>query len=554
MTKRIFKAICIGSIAVFLATLLMILGVLYEYFSAVQQKQLRIETDLAARGIEQSGAAYFEELDTEGYRISWIASDGRVLYDSSTDSSGMENHMERKEINAAIETGYGESVRYSSTLMQRSIYCAKRMEDGTIVRVSVLQGTVLLLLIGMLQPIMVIVIIGAILSFVLASKLSKRIVEPMNHLNLNTPLENDEYEELAPVLRRINSQQIQLRQQSAILQQKQNELNTIVGNMQEGMALLDGNGRIIVINKSARALLNSANIAVGSEFLEATRNQDVLKAVSTAMKGENTSVYTELDKKRIQVSVAPVTADEQVSGIAIVFFDITEREKSEQQRREFTANVSHELKTPLHAISGYAELLKCGMVDSEHITPFAEKIYDETQRLITLVEDIIELSKLDEKRDIRLQSDVDLYEVAKNVVGSLSTLSAECGVSIRVEGKHGLIRGVPELIHGIVYNLCDNAIKYNRRGGEVVVCAADNLLTVRDTGIGISREHIDRIFERFYRVDKGRSKAVGGTGLGLSIVKHAAMIHDARITIESEVGKGTSISVQFPETSVPADS
>ncbi len=547
MTKRIFRAVCAAALAVFVVTLLLILGVLFEYFSSVQQNQLKVETALAAQGVIQSGEDYFEGLDSKEYRITWIAPDGNVLYDSSSDSLSMENHLQREEIREALSTGYGESTRYSSTLMQRSLYCAQRLNDGSVIRLSVSHGTVLLLLIGMIQPILLIILVAAILAFILASRLSKRIVEPLNRLDLEEPLKNKEYDELSPLLHRLSSQQGQLKQQAAILRQKQNELDTIVGNMREGMVLLDKEGRVISMNNAAKQLLDAAYAGFRDTLLTVSPNPELHSAVEQALAGENASVRAELHGKVIQISAAPILSENAVSGTAVVLFDITQQEKAEQQRREFTANVSHELKTPLHSISGYSELLKCGLTAPEDVQPFADKIYGETHRLIALVEDIISLSHLDEGGKDLTFTEVDLYEKAETVAESLRDMAASSEVSITVHGEKALISGVPELIRGIVYNLCDNAIKYNRPGGSVEVVVRGTSLIVKDTGIGIPQEHLDRIFERFYRVDKSHSKEVGGTGLGLSIVKHAAYIHNAEIAVESTVGVGTTITVTFPK-------
>lgn len=547
MTKRIFRAVCMAALGVFVVTMLLILGVLYDYFSSVQQNQLRVETELASQGVSQSGAAYFDGLKTDYYRVTWIAPDGSVLYDSSSDSENMENHLQRAEISEALSTGFGESTRYSVTLMERSLYCAQRLTDGSVVRLSVSHGSVFMLLIGMIQPILIVILVAAILSFVLASRLSKRIVEPLNRLNLDEPMENKEYDELSPLLRRLSSQQRQLKQQAATLRQKQNELDTIVGHMQEGMVLLDKTGRVISINNSARFLLDASRAGFGDSLLTVSRNPELHSAVEQALTGQNGSIRAELHGKIIQISAAPILSEKEVSGAAIVFFDITQREKAEQQRREFTANVSHELKTPLHSISGYSELLKCGMTAPEDVQPFAEKIYGETHRLIALVEDIISLSHLDEGGKDLAFTEVDLHQSAETVVESLRDLAVGSQISMNVYGESAVIKGVPELIRGIIYNLCDNAIKYNRPGGTVDVVIRDTSLIVKDTGIGIPEEHLDRIFERFYRVDKSHSKEVGGTGLGLSIVKHAAMIHRAEISVDSAPGEGTTITVTFPK-------
>lgn len=545
MTKRIFKAICAAALAVFLVTLVLILGVLYEYFSSVQKEQLKAETALASQGVELLGAAYFDDLEVSQYRLTWISAGGAVLYDSSSDSGEMENHLEREEIKQALANGYGESLRYSSTLMEGTLYCAQRLEDGTVLRLSVAHRSVLLLLIGMTRPILILVVVAAILSFLLANRLSKRIIQPLNRLNLDEPLENEGYDELAPLLGRIHSQQQQLKRQASTLRQKQTELDTIIGGMEEGMLLLDPAGKILSINRAARQLLDASDGCLGQNILLVSRSPELQKGVETANGGIPCTAQAKLHGKDIRIRVAPVQTEAGISGTAIVLFDVTEQEQAEQRRREFTSNVSHELKTPLHAISGYSELLQRGMVRPEDVEPFAGKIYHEAQRLITLVEDIINLSHLDEGgRDLQWTR-LDLYQQAGQVVRSLGDMAAQQGVTLSLAGGPGELDGVPELIYGIIYNLCDNAVKYNRPGGSVTVTVRGQTLSVRDTGIGIPQEHLDRIFERFYRVEKSRSKEVGGTGLGLSIVKHAARIHQAEIQVNSTVGNGTEVIVEF---------
>ena len=550
MTKRIYKAICAAAMGVFVVTLLLIMGVLYNYFSSVQQNQLRSETALAVQGAQKLGMDYFEGLSPRDYRVTWIAANGDVLYDSSSDSGAMENHLQRQEIQDALATGFGESTRYSSTMMKQYLYCAQKLADGTVLRLSISHNSVWVLLLGMLQPILIVVAAALGLSFLLASRLSKRIVEPMNNLNLDEPLENEGYDELSPLFRRIYSQQQHLRLQQATLTQKQNELEAIVGYLEEGMILLDKSCRVITANRAALHLLDVAEKeAAGTELLMLSRNMALADAVQEAMTGKNATRKTELHGRIIQIQAAAVGQQDQMSGVAVVLFDVTQSELAEQRRREFTANVSHELKTPLQSISGYSELLMRGMAKKEDIQPFAQRIYGETQRLIQLVEDIINLSQLDEG-DGYQWSTVDLYSVAQEVTASLEHFADEKNVTLRTEGAHVRLPGVPELLRGIVYNLTDNAIKYNRPGGTVTVSVTRQgeqaILTVRDTGIGIPAEDKDRIFERFYRVDKSRSKEVGGTGLGLSIVKHAALLHKAAISLTSQPGAGTCIQVAFP--------
>ena len=550
MTKRIFKAICAAALGVFLVTMLLIMGVLYNYFSTVQQKQLRSETQLAVQGVEQLGIDYFDGLTTDNFRVTWIAANGDVLYDSETDSGSMENHLQREEIQDAMATGFGESARYSSTMMKQYLYCAQKLSDGTVLRLSISHNSVWVLLIGMLQPILIVIAVAVVASFILASKLSKRIVEPMNNLNLDDPLENEEYDELAPLLRRIYSQQQRLKSQQATLAQKQNELETIVGHLEEGMILLDKSCKVIAANEAALRMLEmKESDAAGKELLMLSRNMPLIEAVQEAMAGGTATRKTELHGKTIQIQAAAIGKPEEISGVAVVLFDVTQSEQAEQRRREFTANVSHELKTPLQSISGYSELLMRDMARKEDVQPFAQRIYSETQRLIQLVEDIINLSQLDEGSGYQWTS-VDLYSIASEVTESLEHFACEKKVQIHLEGGHAQMLGVPDLLRGIVYNLCDNAIKYNKPGGmvEVSVTKHDDgvSLMVKDDGIGIPEEDQDRIFERFYRVDKSHSKEVGGTGLGLSIVKHAAMLHKAEIKVSSSVGVGTEIQVHFP--------
>lgn len=551
MTKRIFKAICAAALGVFLVTMLLIMGVLYNYFSSVQQKQLKAQTALAVQGVEQQGMAYFDGLAADDLRITWIAASGDVLYDSATDSEAMENHLQREEIRQALSEGFGESSRYSSTLMKQYLYSAQRLSDGTVLRLSISHNTIFVLLLGMLQPILIVIAVALVLSFLLASWLSGRIVEPMNKLNLDEPLENEGYDELSPLLRRIYSQQQHLKAQQEKLTQKQNELDAIVGHLEEGMLLLDKDCKVITANQSALRLMDVKNPKVtGISLLSLNRNLELQEAVRQALEGRNATKKTTMHGRTIQIQAAAVGREQEMSGVAVVLFDITQAEQAEQRRREFTANVSHELKTPLQSISGYSELMKCGLAKPEDIQPFAQRIYAETQRLISLVEDIINLSHLDEGGSFEWKQ-MDLYAAAQEVVTSLRDVAAGKQVKLVLEGNPTMFKGIPELVREIIYNLCDNAIKYNRPNGSVTVTVSGEddcaLLTVKDTGIGIPEEEQDRIFERFYRVDKSRSKEVGGTGLGLSIVKHAALLHNARIDVDSRLGEGTAIRVRFPE-------
>ncbi len=549
MTKRIFRSICLVAITVFTASVILIMGVLHAYFSDVQQEQLKMQTNLAAQGVMHEGMDYFKDLDVSDYRMTWIDGQGAVLYDSQSDSAGMENHLEREEVKAALVSGYGESRRYSATLMERYLYAARRLPDGTVLRLSISQNSILTLLMGMVQPICIVFAVALLLSVALAVRLSGRIVQPFNEIDFDNPLSNEGYDELSPFLRRIASQQRQLASQRDALEQKENELHTIVGSMNEGMILLNEKGKIISMNPAARRLLGASWECVGLDLLSVSRNLDLQEILEKTLRGEACEKVIALQGERYQIDASPVRAEDKVRGAALCFFNVTEKEKAEQMRREFTANVSHELKTPLHAISGYAELLKNDMVKREDVSPFAGKIYDEAQRMTQLVEDIISLSRLDEGAKDMESERTELYGLAAKAVKSLEPEADAARVTMELSGEPADVEGVPQLLYSIVYNLCDNAIKYNREGGKVAVRVAaekgKTILTVSDTGIGIGKEHWERIFERFYRVDRSHSRAVGSTGLGLSIVKHAVIIHKAEITLDSEEGRGTTVTVKF---------
>ncbi len=551
MTKKIFRSICIVSVAVFLASLVLIMGVLYAYFSDQQKSRLVTQTSLVSTAVEQGGLDYLKGLPADDTRITWISADGSVLFDSKADSSGMENHLEREEIKEALLTGTGESSRYSKTLTERQYYAATRLSDGTVIRLSVSQMTWWGLLFSMLQPILIVAVIVVVLSLVLAFRLSKRIIDPLNKLNLDDLREEDTYEELSSLVRRIRTQQKQLKRQEAELKQKKDEFDTATRQMNEGIILLNENGCIISINESASRLLGISRYCIGKDLLLFNNSFDLQELLRVSIAGNHAEKNIVIGERRYQMNASPVITDGKVTGVALILFDITEKEKAEETRREFTANVSHELKTPLQTISGCAELMAGGMVKAEDVPKFSGQIYNEAHRMISLVDDIIKLSHLDEGAEDMKWEKTDIYEIASLTVRNLTPVAKDAGVELTLEGEATEIDGIPALLSGIVYNLCDNAIKYNRRGGSVFVKVTgdDNnaVLSVRDTGIGIPPEAQERIFERFYRVDKSRSKSVGGTGLGLSIVKHAAKLHNAKIEVHSVLDEGTTITVIFPK-------
>ena len=551
MTRRIFRTVFFVAVSVFLASVALFMTVLYDYFSAVGQNQLKMQTELAAQGVQHEGSGYFEALETKNYRITWIGTDGKVLYDSASDADEMENHFEREEVKEALAEGYGQSARYSSTLTERYLYSAKRLPDGTVIRMSVTQNSLLVLTLGMLQPIFVIFAVVIVLSVILASRLSKKIVKPLNELNLDEPLNNENYDELSPLLRRIDSQQKEIKRQKRKLERKQSEFDAVIKEMSEGIVLLNSKGVILALNRAAAELLEADTFDAGKDILTVNRRPELTELLRKAQSGEHSEAVMDFKSGIYQLSASPVVSDGKVIGTVLLMFDATEKERNEQIRREFTANVSHELKTPLHAILGSAELMTNGMVKAEDIPAFSGRIYTETQRMIRLVEDIIKLSHLDEGAGDMKREETDLLCIADSVVQSLKPEAEISGVTIELGGEKSVIQGIPQLLESIVYNLCDNAIKYNRRGGSVSVEVKNEnefaVLTVADTGIGIPAEHQQRIFERFYRVDKSHSKEIGGTGLGLSIVKHAARLHGAEIDLKSVVDAGTTVTMNFPK-------
>lgn len=552
MKKQIFRSICIATMAVFLASLALIMGVLYDYFSSVQMKGLQTETYIAASAVESNGESYLQSISDGDYRITWIAPDGTVLFDNKADSDEMENHLEREEIKEALKDGTGQSSRYSTTLTERQLYCAEKLSDGSVLRLSSTHLTWWVLIFGMLQPIILVIAIALGLSIFLAYRLSARIVKPLNELDLETPNTEEAYEELSPLLKRIAGQKQQLRIQENALKQKKKEFDMATENMREGIILLGENGDVLSINRAASRILKISRYCIGKDLLLFNNTFEIQELLRIAANGEPAEKTIAIDQKDYQFNASPIKTDDKVSGIALIVFDITEKEKAETARREFTANVSHELKTPLQNISGYAELLANGMVKPEDVKSFSSNIYTESKRMITLIEDIIKLSHLDENSHIYDFEKTDLYELAKLTHRNLLPIAENKDIAFNLSGESATVNGIPSLLSEIMYNLCDNAIKYNRSGGSVTLRVSNSekeaILSVEDTGIGIPPEEQERIFERFYRVDKSRSKEVGGTGLGLSIVKHAAHIHGAEIEVTSRIGNGTVFTIRFPKT------
>ena len=550
MTKKIFQSIIIVAATVLLASLTIILGVFYEYFGNIQKGQLTDELNLASVSVIKDGVDYLEQLQSDHYRLTWIDTDGTVLYDTETGNEELENHKDRAEVKTAFEKGIGESTRYSATLMEKTRYYAKRLEDGTVLRISAKYATTGLLVLGMLQPIIFIIIGALILSGVLASRLSKRIVEPLNNLDLERPLENETYEEISPLLNRINRQSSEISKQLRRLEEKTDEFNQITESMKEGLVLLDNKGIVLSINPAARTIFGSdTQGAVGHDFLRLDRSRTLSAAIEKTFEEGHSEIRIERMGREYQLDISRIESAGKVLGAVMLAFDITEQEYAERNRREFTANVSHELKTPLQGIIGSADLIETGMVKPEDMPRFIGHIRKEATRLVALIEDIIRLSQLDEGNELPCEK-FDLMDIAEEVEQNLESAAGARDITLSLSGRNAIMYGVRRLMYEIVYNLCDNAIKYNLSGGEVEIMVdrkdEEAVLCVKDNGIGIAPEHQDRVFERFYRVDKSHSKSSGGTGLGLSIVKHAVQYHHGKLELKSEIGKGTEITVHFP--------
>ena len=544
MTSKIFRSTVFVAVVVLLCSLGIVMGVLYSHFTGVLVQQLKDELSLTVTGTEQYGKAFLENVEADRFRVTWIDTDGTVLFDTQVDQTTMENHADREEIREAFSIGSGSAVRNSSTLTEQTYYEAQRLTDGTVLRISTNQASAWALMIDLLWPIILIAVLAIGLSALLARRMATKIVEPLNKLNLEQPLSNDTYEELSPLLRRINQQHLQINSQLLKLQRKTDEFIQITSNMQEGLVVLDKETRIRSINSAAIGIFRAEETCVGSSFFQVNRSNALRQALNDALDRGHGSVVLELEGRIYRFDMSGIKSEGILLGAVILAVDVTESQNAEQMRREFSANVSHELKTPLQGIIGSAELLESGMVKSEDTPRFVGHIRKEAARLVNLIEDIIRLSQLDEGVELPAEN-VDMLALAEEVKTILEPSASQKDIIITVSGGGFRLSGIRRLLYEIIYNLCDNAVKYNVPGGSVSIHVAENRLTVSDTGIGIPAEHQGRIFERFYRVDKSHSKASGGTGLGLSIVKHAAAYHNAEISLESAPGKGTTITIQF---------
>ena len=549
MKKKIFQSILSVTVAVLLVSLTLITGVLHNYFQKIQKLQLKEELTLAALGVEQEGLSYLSDLEKQNNRITWINFDGSILFDNQADITKMENHSDREEFIEAVEHGIGSSSRHSYTLTENTLYEAKLLSDGSVLRISTYQKSVLSLLWGLIQPFGFILIFAMIIAYFIAEKVAKQIVEPLDEIDLEHPLKEESYEELAPFLKRIHYQKKQIRWQLEELEQKKLEFEQVVSHMKEGLVLLDAKNQIISINTAAMELFQTTLECIGNDFLSVERKQKLFRAIEKAREVGTSQVRIEKNNRQYQFDVTSIRTEKEVVGSVILALDITQQKNAEKMRREFSANVSHELKTPLQSIIGSAELMKNNLIKEEDMPRFIGHIHTEASRLVVLIEDIIRLSELDEEQEIQ-KEEISLYKIVEEVSACLQDEAIKRNIKLNFEGIKGQMTGVYRLLYEVIYNLCENAIKYNVDGGSVFLKVEERKkevgIIIEDTGIGIPLEHQSRVFERFYRVDKSHSKKSGGTGLGLSIVKHAVSYHNGTIELTSEEGKGTKIEIWFP--------
>ena len=547
MNKKIFRSSMAVALVVLILSIVLIMSILFQYFENQLQSELESEANYIAYAVENQGLEYIENFTDSDKRITLISPDGDVLADTAANETEIDDHYDRQEVIEALKNGKGTSIRYSKTLAEKTIYYAMKMQDGNILRVSTTQYTVVTILMSLIQPILIVFVIAIAVSFALAQKVSKSIIKPINELDLDNPSNNEPYDELAPLLRKISKQKHTIEKQIKESEHKQEEFRLITENMKEGFIVVDNKRNLLTYNRSALKLLGISRDKP-DDILSAD-NDKLTFVIDKAFDGVREKSNLTLNDNHYSLIANPVLENDKVIGAVVLIIDVTESVKREQLRREFTSNVSHELKTPLTSISGFAEIMKNGGTPNAVVTDFSTSIYDEAQRLISLVNDIIKISELDEK-DVQAESeDVDLYQLSADIINRLKPVADKRNISLNLIGESTIVSGTEKILDEMIYNLCDNAIKYNVDNGTVDIILSESnhhiKLTVRDTGIGIPQSEQNRVFERFYRVDKSHSKEIGGTGLGLSIVKHAAIYHNAEIKLKSELGKGTSITVMF---------
>lgn len=549
MTKKIFHSILLVACTVLLACYLVILTSLNDYFTSLRKSQLKTQLSFASTAVEDEGIEYLKNLENGEYRLTLIDTDGTVLYDTNADAATMENHSDRREFQEAFLSGYGESHRYSRTLTEQTYYFAKKLSDDRVLRISTSQVTIVSLLLGMLQPLLVITFLAILLSVFLAKRASRNLVKPLNNLDLNDPLSNDVYEELSPLLRHMAQQNKQIALQMDELSRSQNEFNAITSNMSEGLIVLNKDGVVVSLNTAARKIFEAEEDSIGKDFLTIDRTPEISRAIKETLSGKKQELEYEKNGRNYDLCINQIVEKDEVIGVLLLAIDNTEKIQAEQNRREFTANVSHELKTPLQSIIGSADLIESGLVKPEDMPRFIGHIKTDAARLVSLVSDIIRLSQLDENTEMNWEN-VDALSVAKEALEMVGPIAESRNISLTIKGEPAPLNSVHKLLYDIIYNLCDNAVKYNKEGGFVKVdvkTAGDKVqVAVSDNGVGIAPADQSRVFERFYRVDKSHSRESGGTGLGLSIVKHAVAYLKGSISLESTLGKGTTITVSFP--------
>lgn len=551
MTKKIFKSTVLVSAMILILGSALVMGILYRYFGKQLDGELEKEASYLAYGVEQNGVNYLEHLKQKDARMTYIDASGNVLYDSQADISSMENHSDRKEFEEAVQKGHGYAERMSSTLSEKTVYYARKLTDGTVLRVAAVHSSILALMLQLLPSVIGAAIVMLILAGIAAARISAKIVKPINTLDLDHPEDNQIYEEVGPLLSRIHKQNYQIQMQLETARRNQEEFQIITENMQEGLLVIDAYTMILSGNSSVWRMFQLREPKTGDSVYSLDRNEDFRKVVEDVLKGQHGSAMLQLDGEYVQLIANPVSRDDRVVGAVLLLVNETEKVERENLRREFSANVSHELKTPLTSISGFAEIIQDGMVQGEDVQKFAGRIYREAQRLIQLVEDTIKISQLDEGENPYEWEKVDAYAVVKNVCGNLRDIAAKKNVHLFIDGEKLIFCTVKPILEEVIYNLCDNGIKYNREDGTVSIHLQelkDSVeIRVKDNGIGIPREDCSRVFERFYRVDKSHSKAIGGTGLGLSIVKHGVTFLGGTLKMLSEEGKGTEITMTFPK-------
>ncbi len=544
MTKKISKAIILVSCLTLLCALLLIVSSLYSYIDEIQTDNQRNNLDIVATGVSQNGIDYLNALKTTNYRITWIDSDGTVLFDSAANSQTMENHADREEFIEALLGEIGEGRRTSATLSQETIYVAKMLDDGSVIRTSVTQRTVLSLLLSTLTMFLFIGAFSVVISMLLASRIAKKTVEPINALNLDDPLTNDVYEEINPLLHRIDTQNKEIKAKLEEITEQQKETALITENVADGIIMLNYKGIVLSCNKVAKTLLMCET---GSYYLSFFRNLEYEKLIESALSGISGKINLQIENEHFVFSASPITVNEGFS-VFLFIHNNTEEENAQELRRQFSANVSHELKTPLTSIMGASELLINGLVKNDDIPKFSKNIYNEATRLLKLVQDIIKISRLDEKSNFEFES-VNITDLTNEVITHLQEKAQSKNITFKLKAKETHIIGVQTVLYEMFYNLCDNAIAYNKIDGEVEIeikNSQENICwAIKDTGVGIDKSQFSRIFERFYRVDKSHSKETGGTGLGLSIVKNGANLHKAKLDVQSALGKGTKITLLF---------